>query len=108
MAAILSILLIALPWLGAILVWLTGDSRPKILHILAVTFSLGAGLVSLVLLAFAGPGSVLSVQVGSLFGAFTLNPDGLGASLAAVACVVGSLAVIFSVDYMHGEAQLSR
>ncbi len=28
--------------------------------------------------------------------------------LAAVATVVGSLAVIFSVDYMRGEAQLGR
>ena len=28
--------------------------------------------------------------------------------LAAVATVIGSLAVIFSVDYMRGEAQLGR
>jgi NADH-quinone oxidoreductase subunit L len=32
----------------------------------------------------------------------------LGVFLAVVATVVGSLAVIFSVDYMRGEAQLGR
>jgi NADH-quinone oxidoreductase subunit L len=34
--------------------------------------------------------------------------DGLGVFLAAVATVVGSLAVIFSVSYMHGDPQLGR
>jgi NADH-quinone oxidoreductase subunit L len=34
--------------------------------------------------------------------------DGLGVFLAAVATVVGSLAVIFSVAYMHGDPQLGR
>jgi NADH-quinone oxidoreductase subunit L len=35
-------------------------------------------------------------------------PDGLAVSLTAIAAVVGSLAVIFSVDYMRGDAQLGR
>jgi NADH-quinone oxidoreductase subunit L len=113
MAGILSVLLILLPWLGAVIIWLIGDdleseSRSKILHTLAVVFSLVAGLLSLVLLAFVSSEAVLSVPMGGFFGNFTFLADGLGASLAAVACVVGSLAVLFSVDYMHGEAQLSR
>ncbi len=113
MASILSILLIVLPWFGALLVWLTGDgsqgkSREKALHFLAVVTSLAVGLLSLVLLAAAGPESVLRIPMGAMLGEFTLVADGLGAMLAAVACVVGSLAVLFSVDYMHGEAQLSR
>ena len=44
MAGILSIILIALPWLGALLIWLIGDSRPKILHALSVGISLAAGV----------------------------------------------------------------
>ena len=45
---------------------------------------------------------------GGAFGDLTFVPDGLGVFLAAVATVIGSLAVIFSVDYMRGEAQLGR
>ncbi len=113
MAGILSLLLIALPWLGSVLVWLTGDdalnkSRAKILHTLAVVFSMATGLLSLGLLGFVGTLPALSIPIGGLVGEFSLVPDGLGASLAAVACVVGSLAVLFSVDYMSGEPQLSR
>jgi NADH-quinone oxidoreductase subunit L len=43
-----------------------------------------------------------------VFGELTFVPDGLGLFLSAVATVVGSLAVVFSVDYMRGEAQLGR
>ena len=85
MAGILSIILIALPWLGALLIWLIGDSRPKILHALSVGICLAAGLFSLTLLAFTGAEAAVRIQVGGLFGVFTLIPDGLGASLAAVA-----------------------
>ena len=108
MAGTLSVLLIGLPWLGALLVWLSGDARPKILHILAVGTSVSAGLLSLILLAFAGSQPAVNFKFGGWFGDFTLVADGLGATLAAVACVVGSLAVIYSVDYMQGEAQLRR
>jgi NADH-quinone oxidoreductase subunit L len=38
----------------------------------------------------------------------TFVADGLGVFLAAVATVVGSLAVIFSVAYMRGDPQLGR
>ncbi|MEN4099527.1 MAG: NADH-quinone oxidoreductase subunit L, partial [Anaerolineaceae bacterium] len=34
--------------------------------------------------------------------------DGLAIFLAAIAAVIGSLAVIFSIDYMHGANQLGR
>ena len=108
MAGTLSVLLIGLPWLGALLVWTVGDTRPKLLHILAVVTSVSAGLLSLILLAFGGSQPAVNFKFGGWFGDFTLVPDGLGATLAAVACVVGSLAVIYSVDYMRGEAQLRR
>lgn len=51
---------------------------------------------------------MLRVSLGGIFGDLTFVPDGLGVFLAAVATVIGSLAVIFSVDYMHGEDQLGR
>ena len=109
MASTLSILLIVLPWLGALLIWQLGDdARPRLLHNLALVVSLLAGLLSLVMLAFAGPGAAFSLGFGRLLGDFTLVADGLGASLAAVACVVGSLAVLFSLDYMKDEPALSR
>lgn len=108
MAGILSALLILIPWLGALVLWRTGDSRPKAQHALAVIFSVVAGLVSLALLAFTSAETALTLPVGGVFGDLTLAPDGLAASLAAVACVVGSLAVLFSVDYMRGEGSLGR
>jgi NADH-quinone oxidoreductase subunit L len=46
--------------------------------------------------------------MGRAFGDLTLVPDGLAVSLNAIAAVIGSLAVIFSVNYMRGEAQLGR
>ncbi len=102
------LLLIGLPWLGALLVWFTGDSRPRTQHLLAVVFSLAAGAVALSLLPGATDQAVLTLNVGGIFGAFTFVPDGLGVFLSAVATIVGSLAVIFSVEYMRGEAQLGR
>lgn len=108
MPGIFSALLILLPWLGALVLWRTGDSRPKTQHTLAVIFSVAAGVVSLVLLTVVSKDTALRLPFGGVLGDLTLVADGLGAALAAVACVVGSLAVIFSVDYMRGEAQLGR
>ncbi len=48
------------------------------------------------------------MPLGKAFGVLTFVPDGLAVSLTAIAAVVGSLAVIFSVDYMHGDEQLGR
>src|SRR5215208_718821 len=108
MAAILVILVIALPWSGALAVWLARNERPKLQHTLAVLFSILTAITSLVLLVFASSDAVIRITLGASFGELTFVPDGLAVSLTAIAAVVGSLAVLFSVDYMHGEAQLGR
>ncbi len=108
MAATLVLLTIGLPWLGAVLVWSAGDRRPRLQNVLAVAFAVAAGLAALALIPFSSSQTAFTLPVGGAFGAFTFVPDGLGVFLAAVATVVGSLAVIFSVDYMNGEAQLGR
>jgi NADH-quinone oxidoreductase subunit L len=104
----LVLLTIGLPWLGALVVWATGDTRPKMQHGLAVIFSAAAGLISLALLPFTADAVVLRVPMGSAFGEFTLVADGLGVFLSIVATVIGCLTVVFSIDYMHGEGQLGR
>ncbi|HZU86942.1 MAG TPA: NADH-quinone oxidoreductase subunit L [Anaerolineaceae bacterium] len=104
----LILLTIGIPWLGAILVWLVGDEHPRLQNTLAVIFALSAGIAALLLIPNASDKAVLVIPVGGVFGNFTFIPDGLGVFLAAVATVVGSLAVIFSVDYMKGQTQLGR
>ncbi len=106
-------LMIGLPWLGAVVVWWVGDRRPKLQHGLAAGFSVAAGLVGLSTLpltktAFTFQLPFLTGNASSGFGNFSFMPDGLGVFLAVIATVIGSLAVIFSIDYMHGEAQLGR
>ena len=108
MAALLIALTIGLPWAGALLVWWVGDDHNRWQHSLAVGFSVAAGLAALVLLPQGSKDVALTLRVGGPFGDLTFAADGLGAFLAAIATVVGSLAVIFSVDYMRGEAQLGR
>lgn len=108
MAAILILAIIGLPWLGALCVWLTGDQRPRQQHILAAAFSVAAGLAALLLLGYVSADTVIRIPMGNFFGELTFVPDGLGVFLAVVATVVGSLATIFSMDYMHGEEQLGR
>jgi NADH-quinone oxidoreductase subunit L len=102
------ILTIGLPWVGALFVWEVGNSRPRLQNGLAVAFSVAAGLASLALIPYNSSQAILSLPLGSTFGNFTFIPDGLGLFLAAVATLIGSLAIIFSVNYMHGEAQLGR
>jgi NADH-quinone oxidoreductase subunit L len=99
---------IGLPWLGAVVVLLAGDQREKLQHALAVVFALAAAACGVVLVFNTGDKTALNLPVGGAFGDFTFLADGLGVFLAAVATVVGSLAVIFSVDYMKGEHQLGR
>lgn len=109
MVPTLLFLIIGIPWLGALLVWWLGDKRPGLQHGVAVVSAVAAGVVSLLLLSQTGGEPVtVSIPVGGAFGDFNFLPDGLGVFLAVVATVVGSLAVIFSVDYMRGEAQLGR
>ena len=108
MAGILIALVIGLPWLGALVLWRIRDENPHRQHTLAVAFSVLAGLASLALIPFASAETAISIPMGRFFGELTFTPDGLAVALTAIACVVGSLAVVFSVDYMRGEAQLSR
>jgi NADH-quinone oxidoreductase subunit L len=108
MAAILILAIIGLPWLGAMCVWLVGDQRSRTQHLLAVCFSIAAGLAALALLPFVSATTVIRIPAGNFFGDLTFVADGLGAFLAAVATIIGSLAVIFSMDYMKGEEQLGR
>jgi len=107
-AETLILLTIGLPWLGALLTWAAGDTHPRLQHTLAVIFSVAAGIAALLLIPFGKNQVLVTLPVGGAFGDFTFSPDGLGVFLAAVATVIGSLAVIFSVDYMRGEAQLGR
>lgn len=108
MASTLLLLTIAIPWAGALIIWLVGDEYKKLLHGLAVAFSVAAGIAALMLIPYADGKPIISVDSGPVFGVFTFAPDGLGVFLAVVATVVGSLAVIFSVDYMKEEDQIAR
>ena len=108
MAQSLIVLTIGLPWLGALCTWLTRNEHERTQHALAVGFSVAAGLAALALIPYAASGVALRLPIGGLFGDLTFVADGLGAFLAAVATVVGSLAVIFSVAYMHGDPQIGR
>lgn len=108
MIGLLVALVIALPWAGAVVVWVVGDHRSRLQHRSAVAFSVAAGVAALLCLPLGTTDEAIHVAVGGAFGDFTFVPDGLALTLAAVAAVIGSLAVIFSVDYMHGESQLGR
>lgn len=113
MAAALVLLTIGLPWLGAGCVWLLAqanprDGRPRLFNHLAVAFSAAAGAAALALIPYASDQVVLSLPLGGVFGDFTFVSDGLGIYLAAVATVIGSLTIIFSLNYMAGEKQLGR
>ncbi len=108
MLALLIWLAIGLPVLGGLIVAVIGDGREKAQHAVAVGFSAAAAVAALALLPQASGAEAVSVSFGPMFGDLTFVPDGLAVFLAAVATVVGSLAVIFSVDYMAGEAQLGR
>jgi NADH-quinone oxidoreductase subunit L len=107
-AEILILLTIGLPWFGALVLMFTGEGRARLQHSLAVGFSLLAGAAALLLIPYGIGRPSLSLPVGGAFGDFTFSPDGLGVYLAAIATVIGALAVIFSVDYMRGEEQLGR
>lgn len=108
MAELLIALSIGIAWFGALVVWLVGDRNEKLQHLIAVLFSVLAGISTLLLLGQVGSGTVISIPLGTTYGNFTFVADGLGVFLAIIAAVIGALAVIFSVDYMKGEAQLGR
>lgn len=108
MTSILIALTIGIPWLGALVVWWTGDNREKIQHLLAVIFSLVSGVTAILLIPSISSQVALSLPLGGVFGDFTFIADGLGVFLSVVATVIGALAVIFSTSYMKNEAQLGR
>lgn len=108
MASTLILLVIGLPWIGALLVWWIGDKRSALQHALAIAFSVASGAAAVALIFNASASTVISLDAGGVFGQFTFVADGLGVYLAAIATVIGSLAVIFSVNYMHGEKGLGR
>jgi NADH-quinone oxidoreductase subunit L len=116
----LILLTVFFPWAGALLVALAPDRHPRLQHAIAVGFSLVAGIFALALLALTqiawkgnapawiGTDPYFAVPLGGVFGSLSFVTDGLGVYLAAIATVIGSLAVLFSVNYMHGEDQLGR
>jgi NADH-quinone oxidoreductase subunit L len=104
----LALLSIGLPWAGAVVVWLIQDRKPQLQHAAAVLFALAGAAAAVAMIPLKGDVNILDVPLGSAFGALTFLPDGLAVFLAVVATVIGSLAVIFSVDYMKGEKQLGR
>ena len=108
MVAVFVILVILLPWAGAIVVWLAGNKHPRRQHTVAVASSVSTALLSIALLTMATSEPVIKIHLAVSFGDLTLVPDGLAVSLTAIAALIGSLAVIFSVDYMRGDAQLGR
>lgn len=104
----LVLLTIGLPWIGGICVLAAGDRHPKLQHQLSSIFAVVGGLISIGLLSLVGDDVIFRLSMGTVFGDFTLVADGLGVSLAIVAAVIGGLAIVFSNDYMQGEAQLGR
>lgn len=109
MPGALIVLVLALPWFGALIVGLPGSGRMVwARHTLAVLFSILTAIASLALLFFTDPQPAIRLSFGPAFGDLTFVADGLAVSLTAIASVIGALAVIFSVDYMRGEEQLGR
>src|SRR5512143_596815 len=108
MPALLIVLSMGLPLAGALGVLAAGDARPRAQHALAAGFAAATALAALALLPNASNDVALRIPAGGAFGDFTFTPDGLGVFLAAIAAVIGGLAVLFSVDYMRGEASLGR
>ena len=108
MVKILIALTICLPWLGALLVWFVGDKHEKIQHTLAVIFALLATGAAVLLYPNASKEAVVFFPLGEYFGDASFVPNGLGIFLSIIATGIGSMAIIFSIDYMHGEASLGR
>jgi NADH-quinone oxidoreductase subunit L len=104
----LILLTIGLPWLGGLAVWITTNKHPRAQHTFAVLFAVAAGFAALLMLPYASATPAVVIPLGGIFGDLTFTPDGMSVFLATIATVVGSLAVIFSVNYMHGEKQLGR
>ncbi len=77
MAAYLEILLVIIPWSGALVTWLTGDDHPRALPYMAAGFSLLTGLISVLLLPLSSANIVVNINIGGMIGAFTFLSDAL-------------------------------
>ena len=108
MTPILVALSIGIPWLGALVVWLIGDQHERWQHWLAIVFSAAAGVAAILLIPGASSDTALLIPIGGIFGDFAFVADGMGIFLSIIATVIGCLAIVFSMSYMKGEAQLGR
>src|SRR5271157_3738550 len=100
-------LTVFLPWLGAGAVLAAGRATRARLA-LALAFAVADAALSLLLIPLASSHVGFSLVIGGAFGELSLLPDGFGVFLAAVAAVIGCLAVIFSVDDMRGQEGQAR
>jgi len=108
MVAWLIVLTILIPWTGAVCVGLVGDKHPNLQHTLALVFALAAAATALTLIPNVTDAPVIHWSIGNGFGDYVFVPDGLGVWLAVIATTIGSLTILFSMDYMAGSAQLGR
>jgi len=100
-------LTVFLPWLGAGAVLAAGRAA-RLRTGLAITFAAADAALSIILIPLASSRVGFSLVIGGAFGELSLLPDGFGVYLAAIAAVIGGLAVVFSVDYMRGEEGQGR
>lgn len=100
-------LTVFLPWLGAGVVLVTGRAN-RVRLAVAVAFAVADAVLSILLIPLASRQTGFALVLGGAFGELALLPDAFGVFLAAVAAVIGCLAVIFSLDYMHGEEGQAR
>jgi NADH-quinone oxidoreductase subunit L len=105
---LLILIIIGVPWLGALLILLDKDRHDKLQHTLAVLFALVSAVAAVLLVPHISKEVALIIPMGGVFGNFTFIADGLGVFLTLIATIIGSLAVIFSINYMHGEESLGR
>ncbi len=105
---VLVTVLLGAPFIGAVAVWMVGDSRPRLRDATAVGTSIVAAVACLALLPLASTSTVVGLNVGGAFGEFTFVADGLGLCMAAIATVIGSLAIVYSLDYMRSEKDVAR
>lgn len=100
--------LILLPWLGSIVVWALNDRSEKKIHLTASAVSVICALISILLTFQIGNHKPVCYSFGTALGELSFSADAMGVILVLIANVIGSLAVIFSIDYMQGERNLSR
>ena len=100
-------LTVFLPWLGAGAVLAAGRSG-RLRTVLAVAFAAADAVLAILLIPLASDRVGFSLTIGGAFGEVSFLPDGFGVFLAAVAAVIGGLAVVFSMDYMKGEEGQAR